>query len=196
MPDRWTEFNEMFRTRACARDAHADCPHLIDIGGGIDPRRFLPGFGAVLCGCSCHASCPVTVTTRRMTVPAKTWYASCTCPGAGQARQRMDEAGSGFPDFGEVLQEEQRRARARKDAFEATRAGAAGRNRREVREIYVRELRSRGLRIPADNALDAVVERINGNPLPTARLLGEGLVETGRMLHGLVKIFRQGTRGA
>ncbi len=196
MPDRWTEFNEMFRTRACARDAHTDCPHLIDIGGGIDPRRFPPGFGVGLCGCSCHASCPVTVTTRRMTVPAKTWYTSCTCPGAGQAWQRMNEAGSGFPDFGEVLQEEQRRARARKDAFEATRAGAGGRNRREVREIYVRELRSRGLRIPADNALDAVVERINGNPLPTARLLGKGLVETGRMLHGLVKIFWQSTRGA
>jgi hypothetical protein len=52
------------------------------------------------------------------------------------------------------------------------------------------------LRIPAEDALDAVAERINGNPLPTGRLLGEGLVETGRMLHGLVKIFRQGTRGA
>lgn len=98
--------------------------------------------------------------------------------------------------FGELLQEEQRQARAGKDAFEATRARAAGRNRQGVREIYVRELRSRGLRIPADAALDAVAERINGNPLPTARLLGEGPVETGRMLHGLVKIFRQSTRGS
>ncbi len=186
----------MFRTPACSRDAHVYCPHLFGIGGGLNPRRLRLEFGAGLCRCSCHESCPVRLTAKRMTVPAKAWYASCTCPGADRERQRMDDAGVEIPDFGEHLREAQRRLDARKEASEATRARAAGRGRDEIREIYVEELRSRGLRVPPDRFLDAAVDNINGNPLPSARLMGEGLVETGKMFHGLFKIFKQSTRGA
>jgi hypothetical protein len=34
-----------------------------------------------------------------------------------------------------------------------------------------------------------------GNPLPSAQLAGEGLIETGRLLHGIDKILRQAARG-
>src|SRR5260221_13201920 len=94
MPDRWTEFNEMFRTRACARDAHTDCPHLIDIGGGIDPRRF----PRVRRG-------PLRVLLSRVLPghrdheaddgPGEDLVHLMTVPGAGQAWQGMKEAGAG-----------------------------------------------------------------------------------------------------
>ena len=87
MPDAWTSFGESLRSRACLRNQHRDCPHLNGLGGGINRRRLRPEFGAGLCPCTCHASCPVTITGRRVTVPMKTWYDSCTCPGADQARQ-------------------------------------------------------------------------------------------------------------
>ncbi len=47
--------------------------------------------------------------------------------------------------------------------------------------------------MPSESALNAAVESIMGNPLPSARLAGEGLMETGKLLHGIFKIFRQTT---
>jgi hypothetical protein len=38
-------------------------------------------------------------------------------------------------------------------------------------------------------ALDAAVESIMGNPLPPARLMGDGLIEAGKLVHGIFKIF-------
>ena len=32
-----------------------------------------------------------------------------------------------------------------------------------------------------------------GNPLPSVRLAGEGLIEVGKLLHAMVKIFRRST---
>jgi hypothetical protein len=54
----------------------------------------------------------------------------------------------------------------------------------EIREIYVSELQARGLEIPAEAVVDAVVDRICGNAFPAMRVLGEGLYE-------LSRIFRQ-----
>jgi hypothetical protein len=76
----------------------------------------------------------------------------------------MDEAGVTIPDFAEIRDEGRRQAAARREAFAAAQARAASRSQEEIREIYVAELRSRGLRIPANPVVDAVVERINGNP--------------------------------
>jgi hypothetical protein len=104
----------------------------------------------------------------------------------------MDEAGVEFPDFGEVLKESRRRSALRKDALQATQAAAAGKNRAEIREIYKAELRARDLEIPAEPVLDAVVDRINGNPLPAARVLAESLVEVGKGFHQIFKLFGQG----
>jgi hypothetical protein len=192
MPDPWTEFEEAFRTRACAREVHQDCPHFSGMGGGFNPRRLRPEFGAGLCRCSCHSLCPVTITTKRLTVPVKAWYTSCTCPGAEQERRALDEAGIEIRDFGELREETRRRSLARKEAFGAARAHAAGKSREEIREIYVAELRARDLKIPAEPVLDAVVEHITGNPLSAARLLGESLVQIGKGIYELSRLFRQG----
>ena len=191
MPDAWTSFDESLRSRACLRNQHGDCPHLASLGGGIDPRRLRPEFGAGLCPCTCHASCPVTITTRRLTVPVKTWYASCTCPGAGQERQNLDDAG-GTPDFGARWEESRNRSRARKEAFTAAKARAAGKNREEIRRLYLDELHARNLEIPADPILGAAIDSISGNPFPAARLLGHQLTTMGKEIHKLTKIFTQG----
>ena len=110
MPEIWPGFDGLICTRACIHDAHLDCAHLITTGGGFNPRRLRLEFDASLCGCPCHTPCPVTIPARRMTVPWQTWYTSCTCPGAEQERQRLDEAGVKFPNFGELREEGKRRS--------------------------------------------------------------------------------------
>jgi hypothetical protein len=125
-----------------------------------------------------------------MTVPPKAWRESCTCPGAEQARRRLDEAGTEFPDFGEMLQDSQHRSRARKEAFESARARAAGKSRDEIRAIYLAELSARGLAAPGEDLLDAIVDQITGNPLPAIRLGAEILAQLGKELRDLSRIFR------
>ncbi len=162
------------------------------MGGGFNPRRLRLEFGAGLCPCACHSTCPVTITANRLTVPMKTWHTSCSCPGAEQERQRFAEDGFEIRDFGEMREDAQRLARARKEAYEAARARAAGKSRAEIREIYLAERRTRGLKVPSERILDAVVERIiTGNPLPAARIAGEGLVRMGKSLYEISKLFRQ-----
>ena len=45
--------------------------------------------------------------------------------------------------------------------------------------MYVAELRARGLKVPGDPVLEAVADRITGNPLPAIRLAGESLARMG-----------------
>lgn len=114
-------------------------------------------------------------------------------PGAEQERQRLARDGFEIRDFGEMREGAQRLARARKEAYEAARARAAGKSREEIRGIYLAERRARGLNAPSDGILDAVVERImTGNPLPAARIAGEGLLRMGKSLNEISKLFRQG----
>src|SRR5258708_12292349 len=101
----------------------------------------------------------------------------------------MDERGVEFPGSGELWEKARRHNQARSEAFRAARARAAGLSREDVREIYIAELRARDLPIPSERALDAAIETIMGNPLPSARLLGEGLIETGQLLRREFKIF-------
>jgi hypothetical protein len=193
MPDRWPPVDEEFAlTPACKQAAHDDCPHVYGGGGGFNPRRLRLEFGEYLCRCPCHASCPVQYETNRLTVSPKTWQTSCTCPGAEQVRRGMDEAGVEFPDFGEMQEEARRRRQLRKEAFQATQARATGKSRAEIREIYVAELRARDLKIPAETILEAIVDHLNGNPLPAARALGETLVGMGKGFRELFKVFGQG----
>ena len=114
-----------------------------------------------------------------MTVQPEAWRESCTCPGAEQERHRLDGAGVEFPDFGKMWEDARRRSRARKGAFESARARAAGKSRDQIREIYLAELNARGLTAPGEDILDAVADRIGGNPLPAARLAAEGLAQMG-----------------
>lgn len=192
MSDRWAEFGHVGRSRACTRGAHIDCAHFVTVGGGFNPRRLRPEFGAGLCPCTCHSSCPVATSGKRLTVPPEAWRESCTCPGAGQERRRLDEAGVEFPGFGKMREDARRRSRASKQAFESARARAAGKGRDEIREIYVAELNARGLKVPREDVLDAVVDRITGNPLPAARLAVEGMTQMVKALHELSRLFRSG----
>lgn len=190
MSDRWAEFGQVGKSQACRSDAHGDCAHFVTVGGGFNPRRLRLEFGAGLCPCTCHSSCPVATSGKRLTVSPRAWRESCTCPGAEQERRRLDEAGVEFPEFGEMWDDARRRTGVRKEAFESARARAAGKSRDEIRRIYVAELTARGLKIPREDLLDAAVERITGNPLPAARLAVEGLAQMGKALHELSRIFR------
>jgi hypothetical protein len=192
MSDRRSEFDHRDKSPACAREEHGGCAHLAGPGGGFNPRRLRLEVGVGLCPCSCHSSCPVALSDKRMTVLFRTWRESCTCPGAEQERRRIDATGADLRDFDERLEERRRRSRAHQEAFEAARARAAGKGPDEIREIYTAELSARGLKNPSDTVLDAVVKRINGNPLPAARLAVESLVQVGKGIHALSRHLRSG----
>jgi hypothetical protein len=194
--NRWADeferdFERSQRSPACVNGAHQVCPHLLNFGGGFNPRRLRPEFGAGLCRCSCHAACPVVIADGRLTVPIKAWRASCTCPGGERERRRQRDAGFDNGDFGELWDQARRRSRARKEAFAATRARASGSTRAQIRQIYTAELLARGLKVPPEQVLDAVVDRICGNPLPAATVLIESMAQMGKGLYQLSRLLRQ-----
>jgi hypothetical protein len=55
---------------------------------------------------------------------------------------------------------------SRKEAFTAAKARAAGKNREEIRRLYLAELHARNLQIPDDHILDAAVDSIPETPSP------------------------------
>jgi hypothetical protein len=63
-------------------------------------------------------------------------------------------------------------------------------DRDEIRDRYLPELRSRGLAPPSERFLEATVERIAGNPIPSVRLVGEGLAQTTKAALGLARLLR------
>jgi hypothetical protein len=104
----------------------------------------------------------------------------------------MEESGWDPRDISREAEEIRRKARARKDAFNAARARAAGKNQDEIREIYTAELRARGLNADGGPRTDADVAWIAGNPLPMLLLEGKGLVRIGKGLRDFVKLVKQG----
>ena len=174
------------------RGEHPACPHFVAMGGGFNPRRLRPEFGASLCRCSCHAGCPVA--GRRLAVPFKEWRDSCSCPGAEQERQRRADAGAEPPDFAELREQAERRQLARREAFQAASRAAAGKSDAEIQDLYAAELRARGLRVPGPEVLAAVADRIKGNPLPSYRLAGEGLMKVGKSWVGVARMLRDITK--
>jgi hypothetical protein len=101
----------------------------------------------------------------------------------------MDETGIEIPDHDAI----RRDGHARKAAFDAARARAHGKDREQAREIYVEELRARGLTVPSEPVLNGIVEGITGSTLDAVRLLGKSLAEMGRGLYGIYKVHRQAT---
>ncbi len=162
------------RTVACGRGMHAGCPHIFGAGGGLNLRRLRPEFGVGLCPCDCHAPCPLPDREKLagwlVTVPARTWLESCTCPGAAAERAQWEAGGFGAADLN------------------AVRARSAHKSRDEISELYVAELSARNLEIPAPEVLDANIAALTGNPLPSVRLMGRATVE-------LVKDLRNVWRG-
>jgi hypothetical protein len=104
----------------------------------------------------------------------------------------MGESGWDPRDISREAEEIKHKARARKDAFNATRARAAGKNQDEIREIYTAELRARGLNTGGGPRTDADVAWIAGNPVPMLLLEGKGLVRIGKGLRDFVKLVKQG----
>jgi hypothetical protein len=58
---------------------------------------------------------------------------------------------------------ERQQEREAREAREATRAAAEGKSRGQIREIYVGELRARGLTVPSGLVLDATADAIARN---------------------------------
>jgi hypothetical protein len=155
----------------CLRERHVECPHAIGVGGGFNPSGLLPGLVFGLCACDCHALCPVSGGPRQLAagiaaviVSAQAWRDSCTCLGAEAGRAEW------APSFDEMRAKARQDRTARREAFAAAKAQAARKCRDEIRELYVAELRARGLKIPAPEALEAIVAGIMGNPVPGVRM--------------------------
>lgn len=87
-----------------------------------------------------------------------------------------------IPDFKESMAQARRQSQARRDAFYETRAKAAGRSREEIRDVYESELRSRGLKIPSEDILDANLDAISGDYRSTIRLGGHALVDLTKLI--------------
>ena len=187
------EFDASRRTRPCANGSHDDCPHLAGgPGGAFNPRRLRPEFGVALCGCDCHATCPAA--GGRAAVSFASWNDRCTCPGAAAERRRHAETGFDPPDLGQIFREKRRAAQARREAFQATRAGSAGLTRAQITERYLTELRDRGLPPPPAQVLDPIVDAIGGNYLPAARGLASTLGAVGTSLIRAARTIHDATR--
>jgi hypothetical protein len=189
MRNAWAdEFEASHRSPACRDGEHDACPHMFGFGGGFNPRRLRPEFGATLCTCACHASCPITGSRRA--VPLSSWRDRCGCTGAAARRERDAEAGFEARDFGEILEEKRRNSRARREAYQAARAASRGQGREQIRDAYIAEFRRRGLRVPADDVIEVAVESIRGNYLPATRALTGRLGRLGSSIGEIAKIIR------
>jgi hypothetical protein len=173
------------RTPACLRGRHAECPHLFGFGAGFAPLTLRLEAGASLCTCDCHVSCPATGDERTASRPAgttgKAWHDSCTCPGAAAERAKWEQAGVDLTE--NVWDLARQRQQARREAFNAAKAQAAGKSHEQIKEIYLAELRARHQEVPSSETLDAKVAAIGGNPLPSFLIAGRATV-------GLVKFIR------
>lgn len=158
------------RSDPCVNGMHADCGHLYAVALSEGDGRV--SLSVIRCTCTCHAACPLA--SWIWSVPRQVWQEQCTCPGTEQAARKLDEAGSELPDFAEVKRQlhehlkTDRRARenrrtARGEAFDAARRRGAGKSREQAREIYVAELRARGVPMPSDLVLDAYADAIARN---------------------------------
>lgn len=178
---------QTMRTPACVRGRHVECPHLFGIGTGFNRSKLRPDLGVSLCSCDCHASCPVSddkqLAALLVSVAARTWRESCTCPGAEAERSRWEREGFDPTDTDKEWDRSRQRQQSIREAFEAAKEQAAGKSREQVRELYLAELHARGQQPPQREALDATVAAIAGDHRPTARIMGRAVID-------LVKSFR------
>jgi hypothetical protein len=116
-----------------------------------------------------------------MTVTGQAWRELCSCPGAEGERIRLDQTGIDFPDLDKMWAESRLRRQSRQEAIHAVRAQAAGKTREEIRNLYMAELRSRGLDVPSEEILDANVAALTGNYASSARILGRLAVDAAKV---------------
>jgi hypothetical protein len=162
---------------------HEECGHWLGSGSVRNLHRLRRERFAILCACDCHSSC--LVTSENNTAGDLAWRQSCTCPGAEALRRILDEA-VGLPfgvlDFAEMWTESRHEFKSRREAFKAAQASAAGRDREQLKDQYVAELRSRGRKIPGDAALDAAVAAHMDSYPTGARFVGREVARLGKRL--------------
>jgi hypothetical protein len=152
------------RSRACAGDAHQACGHVSFASPPVPGHRAESTI--MLCRCSCHSACPLA--RRKETVTVTVWQRRCACPGAEHARTSQGDPAESLPGFeeywGTYKSESRQRSEARNEAFNAARGAASGKTRDEIRDLYIAELRARGLEIPSEPLLAAAVDLLGGDP--------------------------------
>ena len=120
----------------------------------------------MLCRCSCHRPCPLA--RRKETVAATVWRRRCACPGAEDAHTSQRDPAESLPGFeeywGTYKWQSRQRSEAWDQAFNAARIAAPGKTRDEIRDLYIAELRARGLEIPSEPLLGAAIDLLSGNP--------------------------------
>jgi hypothetical protein len=108
-----------------------------------------------------------------MPVSLPVWQQLCACPGAEQQRAWNEEQGEPWPGAEEYREKEQResqeRCEAHRQATRAAREAAPGKTRDEVRDLYIAELRARGLKVPPEPFLGAEIDLLTGHPLRRLR---------------------------
>jgi hypothetical protein len=137
----------VLQSPSCLDGSHEECGHWR--GYRVTLRRLRREGSATLCGCGCHSSCPVTNEQNTVSDPA--WRQSCTCPGAEAIREIRDQVETqpvNFSDFRAGWPTYRRESRSRREAFKAAQASAAGMDRGRLKDLYVAELRARGLTMP------------------------------------------------
>ena len=169
--------------QACLEGMHEECGHWTGSGSVRNPRRLRRERFAILCGCDCHSSCPVT--HEKNPVGNLVWRQSCTCPGAEAFRRLLDEVVAmpfGVRDFAEMWAESRHEFKSRREAFKAAQASAVGQDREQLKDLYVAELRSRGRKIPDDEVLDAAIAAHMDSYPTGARFVGQEVVSLGKRL--------------
>jgi hypothetical protein len=166
-------------TSACRAGSHDRCFHRNDYGGGF-PKRLHGGFQITLCGCDCHAACPLVGYGQ---VSDREWEMTCSCPGAEQV-QRITRR----------QHEDDQRVRA---AMDVVQARAGGKTRAEIHEMLITELRAGPRVLPSNVSLNAAVEEIARHSEQTAA--GRtGVAHAVAMFAGdlrlLSRFFREGVK--
>ena len=166
-------------TPDCRSGRHGRCTHRNPSDKGF-PKRLRDGFKITLCGCDCHAACPLT---SQADVSDREWEMSCSCPGAGLPR-----------DFYRARREGDQRLRA---AAAAVQAESVGKTRTEIRQLLINELKAGSGPLPSSDNLDFAVDHIarsaeqeaagRTGATRTLRVLAGELTDLGRTLLGGLK---------
>jgi hypothetical protein len=129
-------------TPDCGSGRHGRCTHRNPTEQGF-PRRLRDGFKITLCGCDCHAECPLT---GHADASDREWEQACSCPGAQVPR-----------NFYRARREGDQRLRTAADAVQAQ---AVGKTRPEIRQLVINELRTGSGPLPSSDNLDFAVDHI------------------------------------
>jgi hypothetical protein len=160
----------------CRSGRHGRCTHRNPSEKGF-PKRLRDGFMITLCGCDCHAACPLT---GHADVSDREWEESCSCLGAQLPR-----------DFYRKRRDGDQKLRA---AAVAVQAESVGKTRAEIRQLLISELKTGSGPPPSDDNLDFAVDHIarsaeqeaagRTGASRTLRVLTEELTDLARTLLG------------